>query len=185
MGIARASAEEAGRDPAALKPIVCAPAFISDDMAKAREQTRWFPAMVSNHVMDLLQRYPEDQLPPALYEYVKRREFYDYKDHSRVGAKHGEFVDDETCDRFSILGTPDDHVAEAEAPRGDRRRALEHLPHDRGPGADPRDLRQRDHAGAAKRRRGDVAPFMGPDEVRPLQVPRCGRVVGPRCLDWS
>ena len=111
MGIARRAAEEAGRDPAALKPIVCAPAFISDDLPKAREQTRWFPAMVSNHVMDLLQRYPESELPPALFEYVKRREFYDYKDHSRVGAKHGEFVDDETCDRFSILGTPEDHIA--------------------------------------------------------------------------
>ena len=111
MGIARRrAAEDAGRDPAALKPIVCAPAFISDDLQHAREQTRWFPAMVSNHVMDLLQRYPEDELPPALYEYVKRREFYDYKDHSRVGAKHGEFVDDETCDRFSILGPPDAHI---------------------------------------------------------------------------
>jgi alkanesulfonate monooxygenase SsuD/methylene tetrahydromethanopterin reductase-like flavin-dependent oxidoreductase (luciferase family) len=66
--------------------------------------------MVSNHVMDLLQRYPESELPPALFEYVKRRTFYDYKDHSRVGAKHGEFVDDETCDRFCVLGTPEQHV---------------------------------------------------------------------------
>jgi probable F420-dependent oxidoreductase len=110
MGIARKSAEEAGRDPDALKPIVCAPAFIGDDMAHARDQVRWFPAMVSNHVMDLLGKYPESELPPALFEYVKRRKFYDYADHSRVGAKHGEFVDDETCDRFTILGTPEDHV---------------------------------------------------------------------------
>jgi probable F420-dependent oxidoreductase len=110
MSIARRSAEEAGRDPAALKPIVCGPAFISDDMAHARDQTRWFPAMVSNHVMDLLKRYPESELPPHLYEYVERRTFYDYKDHSRVGAKHGEFVDDETCDRFSILGTVEQHI---------------------------------------------------------------------------
>ena len=28
-----------------------------------------------------------------------------------MGAKHGEFVDDETCDRFCILGSVDDHVA--------------------------------------------------------------------------
>jgi probable F420-dependent oxidoreductase len=110
MGIARRSAEESGRDPAALKPIVCAPAFVGEDMAHARDQVRWFPAMVSNHVMDLLQRYPESELPPALFEYVKRRTFYDYSDHSRVGAKHGEFVDDETCDRFCILGTPEQHV---------------------------------------------------------------------------
>jgi probable F420-dependent oxidoreductase len=111
MGIARRSAKAEGRDPDALRPIVCAPAFVGEDMAHARDQVRWFPAMVSNHVMDLLQRYPESELPPALYEYVKRRTFYDYKEHSRVGAKHGGFVDDETCDRFCILGTAEDHIA--------------------------------------------------------------------------
>jgi alkanesulfonate monooxygenase SsuD/methylene tetrahydromethanopterin reductase-like flavin-dependent oxidoreductase (luciferase family) len=58
MSIARRAAEVAGRDPAALQPIVCAPAFVGDDMAAARDQVRWFPAMVSNHVMDLLQKYP-------------------------------------------------------------------------------------------------------------------------------
>ncbi len=110
MGIARKAAAEAGRDPDALEPIVCAPAFLGDDLAHARDQVRWFPAMVSNHVMDLLAKYPESELPPALFEYVKRREFYDYSDHSRVGAAHGAFVDDETCDRFTILGTPEDHV---------------------------------------------------------------------------
>ena len=38
---------------------------------------------------------------------MKARKFYDYKDHSRVGAAHGEFVTDEICDRFCVLGTPD------------------------------------------------------------------------------
>ena len=28
-----------------------------------------------------------------------------------MGAAHGEFVDDETCDRFCILGSVDDHIA--------------------------------------------------------------------------
>jgi probable F420-dependent oxidoreductase len=110
MSLARKEAVVAGRDPDALESIVCAPAYVSDDLAKAREQVRWFPAMVSNHVMDLLGRYDESELPPALFEYVKRREFYDYSDHSRVGAEHGEFVDDETCDRFCLLGTPDQHL---------------------------------------------------------------------------
>src|SRR6059058_1080386 len=54
MDTARRGAEEAGRDPAALKCIVGAPSHISDDIADAREQSRWFPAMVSNHVMDLI-----------------------------------------------------------------------------------------------------------------------------------
>src|SRR3954469_188959 len=107
MGTARAAAEEAGRDPAALKCIVCAPSMITDDIALAREETRWFPAMVSNHVKDLIDRYGTDGsvVPKALTDYVEARKFYDYDDHSRVGAAHGAFVTDEICDRFSVLGT--------------------------------------------------------------------------------
>ncbi len=50
------------------------------------------------------------EIPAALTDYVKARKFYDYKDHSRVGATHGEFVTDEICDRFCVLGTPDQAV---------------------------------------------------------------------------
>jgi probable F420-dependent oxidoreductase len=113
MGTARAAAEEAGRDPAALKCIVCAPSHISDDIADARDQTRWFPAMVSNHVQDLIERYGTDGsvVPKALTEYVEARKFYNYDDHSRVGAAHGEFVSDEIADRFSVLGTAEQAAA--------------------------------------------------------------------------
>lgn len=109
MATARRAAEEAGRDPAALKCIVGAPSHISDDLADAREQVRWFPAMVSNHVMDLVERYGTDgsQVPKALTDYVEKRKFYDYNEHSRVGAAHGEFVTDEICDRFCVLGDVD------------------------------------------------------------------------------
>jgi probable F420-dependent oxidoreductase len=109
METARRSAEEEGRDPDALQCIVCAPSHVSDDLANAREQVRWFPAMVSNHVMDLIERYGEnsDEIPAALTDFVKARKFYDYKEHSRVGAKHGEFVTDEICDRFCVLGNPE------------------------------------------------------------------------------
>jgi probable F420-dependent oxidoreductase len=113
METARRSAEEAGRDPDALQCIVCAPSHVGDDIAGAREQVRWFPAMVSNHVMDLIERYGEnsDEIPAALTDYVKARKFYDYKEHSRVGARHGEFVTDEICDRFCVLGTPEQITA--------------------------------------------------------------------------
>jgi len=112
MDTARKAAEEAGRDPAALKCIVSAPSHISNDIAASRDQVRWFPAMVSNHVMDLVERYGFDsEIPQALTDYVKARKFYDYDDHSRVGAKHGEFVTDEICDRFCVLGTPEQATA--------------------------------------------------------------------------
>jgi probable F420-dependent oxidoreductase len=113
MDTARKAAEEEGRDPDALECIVCAPSHVTGDLAEARDQVRWFPAMVSNHVMDLIERYgaDSDEIPAALTDYVKAREFYDYKEHSRVGAKHGEFVTDEICDRFCVLGTPEDAAA--------------------------------------------------------------------------
>ncbi|HET8606445.1 MAG TPA: TIGR03842 family LLM class F420-dependent oxidoreductase [Gaiellaceae bacterium] len=112
MATARKAAEEAGRDPAALACIVGAPSHVSDDLADAREQVRWFPAMVSNHVMDLIERYGWDSdIPSELTDYVKARKFYDYKDHSRVGAAHGEFVSDEICDRFCVIGNAEQCTA--------------------------------------------------------------------------
>jgi probable F420-dependent oxidoreductase len=113
MDTARKAAEEAGRDAAALKCIVSAPSHISDDLADARDQVRWFPAMVSNHVQDLIDRYGTDGsvVPKVLTDYVEARKFYDYNEHSRVGAKHGEFVSDEICDRFCVLGTTEQAIA--------------------------------------------------------------------------
>jgi probable F420-dependent oxidoreductase len=113
MSTARRAAEEAGRDPAELKCIVGAPSHVSDDLADAREQVRWFPAMVSNHVQDLIERYGSDgsKVPKALTDYVLARKFYDYDEHSRVGAKHGEFVTDEICDRFCVIGNVEQCVA--------------------------------------------------------------------------
>ena len=108
MEQARAAAVEAGRDPDELECLVCAPSVVTDDLQGARDATRWFPAMVSNHVMDLIERYGENsEIPKDLTEYVKARKFYDYKDHSREGAAHGEFVTDEIADRFSVIGDVD------------------------------------------------------------------------------
>ena len=112
VGQVRAAAEEAGRDPAAIKVMACAPAHVSDDMADACEQVRWFPAMVSNHVFDVISKHDPATLPHGLVDYVERMEraSYDYSEHSRVGAEHGKQIADETCERFCILGTPEQHV---------------------------------------------------------------------------
>jgi probable F420-dependent oxidoreductase len=117
MDTARKSAVEAGRDASQLKCIVGAPAHITDDLADARDQVRWFPAMVSNHVMDLIERYGADgsSVPKALTDYVQARKFYDYNDHSRVGAAHGEFVTDEICDRFCVIGNAEQTKAKLKA----------------------------------------------------------------------
>jgi probable F420-dependent oxidoreductase len=111
IGLARRGAEEVGRDPDELKVIACAPGFISDDIDHAREQVRWFPAMVGNHVVDLIRHHEPANLPPVLTDYVRERSTYDYAEHSRVGARHGESIPDEIADRFCVIGSRDDCVA--------------------------------------------------------------------------
>jgi len=109
---ARAAAVEAGRDADALAPVVCAPAVVDSDLPRWREETRWFPAMVSNHVKDLIARYGTDgEIPSALTDFAAAVKEYDYSDHSRVGAEHGKYISDEICDRFCLLGDADQHVA--------------------------------------------------------------------------
>ena len=113
MGTARAAAEEAGRDPAELKCIVCAPSHGRTDRGRARAD-----ALVPGHGLESRQG-PDRPLrhrrlgrsAQALTDYVEARKFYDYDEHSRVGAKHGEFVTDEICDRFSVLGDVDQITA--------------------------------------------------------------------------
>ena len=101
----REGAEEAGRSLDDIEIQVAAPAYLSDDMVKARDQVRWFPALVSNHVVDLVRRYADTELPQALTEFIEAREHYDYADHGRTGAEHAEFVTDDVVDRFCVLGT--------------------------------------------------------------------------------
>ena len=53
----REAAESAGRDPAEVTVCVAAPAYVGDDVAHQRDQTRWFGGMVGNHVADIVERY--------------------------------------------------------------------------------------------------------------------------------
>ena len=112
MSIARRAAEEAGRDPAALQPIVCAPAFIGDDLAARARAGALVPGDGLEPRHGSAAEVPGvASCRPRSTSTSSAATFYDYKDHSRVGAKHGEFVDDETCDRFCVLGTAEDHIA--------------------------------------------------------------------------
>ena len=76
-----------------------------------RERTRWFPALVSNHVVDLVNKYPREQLPDALTGYITDRAGYDYRHHAEVGSSNAAFVGDEVTDRFCVLGSTEEHVA--------------------------------------------------------------------------
>jgi probable F420-dependent oxidoreductase len=98
-------AEQAGRSFQDVKVMAAAPGYISEDLDHAREQVRWFPALVSNHVVDLVKRYEPTDLPREFVEYIEAREHYDYGDHGRTGAEHASFVPDDVVDRFCVIGT--------------------------------------------------------------------------------
>ncbi len=112
IGSVRRAAEAAGRDPAAVKICVAAPAYVGTDHQHMRDQCRWFGGMVGNHVADIVARYGADgQVPQALTDYIAGRQGYDYNEHGRAGNTHADFVTDEIVDRFCILGTPEEHLA--------------------------------------------------------------------------
>ncbi|WP_432161014.1 TIGR03842 family LLM class F420-dependent oxidoreductase [Streptomyces sp. NRRL F-5630] len=108
----RTAASDAGRDPASVTICVAAPAYVSEDLAHAREQCRWFGGMVGNHVADLVARYGSESasVPPELTVYIADREDYDYSHHGRVGNSSTDFVPDEIVDRFCVLGPVEAHI---------------------------------------------------------------------------
>jgi probable F420-dependent oxidoreductase len=122
IGFVREKAAAAGRDPAAIKFCVAAPAYVTDGseaaLAHARDQTRWFGGMVGNHVADIVARYGSDgTIPQALTDYIAGRAGYDYNEHGRAGNTHTAFVPDEIVDRFCILGSVEQQIAKLEALR--------------------------------------------------------------------
>jgi probable F420-dependent oxidoreductase len=110
VGHVREAALGAGRDPSAIKVQAAAAAFVGS-REEGRDRTRWFPALVSNHVVDLVNKYPREQLPSSLTGYIRDREGYDYHHHAEVGSSNAAFVGDEVTDRFAILGSTEDHIA--------------------------------------------------------------------------
>jgi probable F420-dependent oxidoreductase len=110
VGQIREAEAAAGRAPGSVRVQAAAPAHVGD-LAGARNRTRWFPALVSNHVVDLVNKYPRAQLPEALTGYIRDREGYDYLHHAEVGSSNAGFVGDDVTDRFCVLGSVDDHVA--------------------------------------------------------------------------
>ena len=110
----RGYARDAGRDPNEIKVMAAAPAHVGD-MESCRDRVRWFPALVSNHVVDLVNKYEPEDLPPGLTAYVRDREGYNYLHHAEVGSDNAGFVTDEVVDRFCVIGSVDDHISKLRA----------------------------------------------------------------------
>ena len=109
IDLIRDGAKKAGRNANEIKVQVAAAAYIGPRDV-AIERTRWFPALVSNHVVDLVKRYGEAGLPTDLTAYVRDRKGYDYQHHAEVGSSNAQFVDDESVERFCVVGEADAHV---------------------------------------------------------------------------
>jgi probable F420-dependent oxidoreductase len=99
----REAAVAAGRQADTVRVQAAAPAYIAPRDV-GRDRTRWFPALVSNHVVDLVNKYPRDQLPESLTGYIHDRSGYDYHHHAEVGSSNAGFVGDDVTDRFCVLG---------------------------------------------------------------------------------
>jgi probable F420-dependent oxidoreductase len=109
VGLLREGARKAGRDANEISVMAAAAAYVGPRNI-ALERVRWFPALVSNHVVDLVKRYGEAGLPKDLTAYVKDRKGYDYQHHAEVGSTNAAFVDDESVERFCIVGDADAHI---------------------------------------------------------------------------
>ena len=109
LGFVKEGARAAGRDASKIEVMAASPVWVSDDLSTGRERVRWFPALVSNHVIDLIRQYKPEDLPPALTSYVQERGHYDYQHHCEVGSDNADFVSDEVIDRFCLLGNAGAH----------------------------------------------------------------------------
>ena len=92
--------------------------YVSDDLARAREQCRYEPEMLLNLIWHLLQTYPLEQVPASLTKglehLAKEKDFwqhYNWDTHAIIDETHKKLITDELVDRFCVVGTVDTCVA--------------------------------------------------------------------------
>jgi len=107
-----AAGKEAGRDMSDFKVIAAAPAYFGTQEYMI-EKTKWFPAMVGNHVADIVEKYGADSglVPKSLTDYIEKRRGYDYSKHGQSDNPFLDFITDEIVESFCILGDDDAHIA--------------------------------------------------------------------------
>ncbi len=107
-----AAVRDAGRDPAAFRVMAAAPAYFGS-MDECIAAVRWFPAMVGNHVADIVEKYgaDTDKAPRSLTAYIAKRRGYDYKKHGAADNPFLDFITDDIVQGFCVLGNPADHIA--------------------------------------------------------------------------
>jgi probable F420-dependent oxidoreductase len=106
-----AAGKEAGRDMSKFMVQSAAPAYFGS-MDECIEATKWFPAMVGNHVADIVDKYGKDSdlVPKSLTSYIEKRRGYDYSKHGQSDNPYLDFITPDVVESFCVLGTPDQHI---------------------------------------------------------------------------
>lgn len=107
-----AAGKEIDRDMSDFGVMAAAPAYFGSK-EDCIEATKWFPAMVGNHVADIVEKYgsDSDEVPSSLTSYIENRRGYDYKKHGQSDNPYLDFITDDIVESFCVLGTPEQHVA--------------------------------------------------------------------------
>lgn len=111
-----AASKKADRDLANFRVMAAAPAYIGDKDVGI-EKTKWFPAMVGNHVADIVEKYgaDSDQVPQSLTSYIENRRGYDYSKHGQNDNPYLDFITPDIVESFCVLGEAEEHIEKLEA----------------------------------------------------------------------
>ena len=117
-----AARKAAGLDTSGYRVLACAPVWIGD-RETAIAQTSWFPAVVGNHVADIVVRHGRDSglVPESLTAFIAARqgrgadEGYDYRQHAVAGSDNVHYVTDAITESFCLIGPAEAHVEKLKA----------------------------------------------------------------------
>jgi 5,10-methylenetetrahydromethanopterin reductase len=108
MNHVRTGAEQAGRDPEAIRFSVLTAMWLSDDQQQAWDTCRWAPAACANHIADTMNRNPAHGMPEVMTRLPKSRDEYDYySGHLSSEAEHTAYLTGELIDDYAIAGSAD------------------------------------------------------------------------------
>jgi alkanesulfonate monooxygenase SsuD/methylene tetrahydromethanopterin reductase-like flavin-dependent oxidoreductase (luciferase family) len=108
----RSGAEEAGRDPDAIRISVLTAMWVGDDQQEAWNRCRWAPAACANHIADTMRRNPTHGMPEPMTRLPRSRDEYDYyAGHLSSEADHTAYLTGELIDDFAIAGSTEKVLA--------------------------------------------------------------------------
>lgn len=97
-------AAEAGRELSDFSVVVTTSTFVSDDVARARDEVRSVAALVGNHVAEVLRNTGPNSLPPEMEALIAGRPEYDYLHHVRHDTNQADYLAPEIVERLCIVG---------------------------------------------------------------------------------